>query len=72
MIMRVLIVGLVLTSRVLIQLAQLTVEGVNSARDAEKAMEEAKQAAARAEMHCMRTKKSVLELTRLVGRDVGE
>lgn len=47
-------------------------EGVNSARDAEKAMEEAKQAAARAEMYCMRTKKSVLELTRLVGRDVGE
>jgi hypothetical protein len=46
------------------------VEGVNSARDAEKAMEEAKQAATRAELSCVRAKKSVLELTRLVGREV--
>ena len=48
------------------------VEAVTGARDAEKAMEEAKQAAARAEMHCMRTKKSVLELSRLVGNELDE
>jgi hypothetical protein len=48
------------------------VEAVNGARDAEKAMEEAKQAAARAKMHCMRTKKSVMELTRLVGKELDE
>ncbi len=48
------------------------VDAVTGARDAEKAMEEAKQAAARAEMHCMRTKKSVLDLTRLVGKKLDE
>lgn len=48
------------------------VEGVTAARDAEKAMEEAKQAATRAEMHCMRGKKRVLELTRLVSQSLGE
>lgn len=48
------------------------VEAVTGARDAEKAMEEAKQAAGRAEMHCMRGKKSVLELTRLVGQELDE
>lgn len=48
------------------------VEAVTGARDAEKAMEEAKQATARAEMHCMKTKKSVLELTRLVGKELND
>ena len=45
-------------------------EAVTGARDAEKAAEEAKQAASRAEMHSMRTKKSVLELTKLVGQEL--
>jgi hypothetical protein len=54
------------------QFGELMVEAVTGARDAEKAMEEAKQAAARAEMHCMRGKKSVLELTRLVGQELNE
>jgi hypothetical protein len=54
----------------LLQLGQLMVEAVTGARDAEKAMEEAKQAAARAEVHCMRAKKSVLEITERVGVDV--
>lgn len=54
------------------QLGQLMVEAVSGARDAEKAMEEAKQAATIAEVHCMRSKKSVLALTRLVGKELGE
>lgn len=48
------------------------VEAVTGARDAEKSMEEAKQAAARAEMHCMKTKKSIWELTRLIGKKLDE
>lgn len=48
------------------------VEAVTGARDAEKAMEQGKQAAARAEIHCMRSKKSVLELTKLVGKELDE
>jgi hypothetical protein len=54
------------------QLGQLMVEAVSGARDAEKAMEEAKQAATLAEVHCMRSKKSVLALTRLVGKELDE
>jgi hypothetical protein len=48
------------------------VDAVTGARDAEKAMEEAKQAAGRAEVYCMTAKKSVLELTRLVGKELDE
>ncbi len=52
------------------QYAELMVEAVTSARDAEKAMEEAKQAASRAEMHSIKTKKSILELTKLLGQEL--
>lgn len=55
----------------LLQLGQLMVEAVTGARDAEKAMEEAEQAAARAKMHWMTTKKSVMELTALVDGGIG-
>lgn len=55
----------------LTQFGQLMVEAVSAARDAEKATEEAKQAAARAEMHYMRTKKNVLELSTVIGTETG-
>ena len=43
------------------------VEAVTATRDGEKAMEEAKQAAARAEIQYIKTKQAVSELAGIVG-----
>lgn len=45
------------------ELARIVVEAVTNSRDAEKAMIEARQAAQRAEMHCLQTRKQVMELS---------
>ena len=42
------------------------VDAITQARDAEKAMEEAKQAATRAKVSYLQTQKSVLEVARLL------
>ena len=39
------------------------VEAATQSREAEKAMIEAKQAAQRAEMHCLQTRKQIMELS---------
>lgn len=50
----------------LLQLGSIMVEGITQARNAEKAMEEAKQAARRAEVAHALCKKSLAEVTRCV------
>ncbi|KAI9730386.1 MAG: hypothetical protein M1834_005896 [Cirrosporium novae-zelandiae] len=52
----------------LLELGKVLVEAITQARDAEKAMEEAKQAAQKAEMSYTMTKKSVAEVSELVGK----
>lgn len=50
----------------LLELGKFMVEAVTQARDAEKAMEEAKQAARKAEVSYMLTRKSVMDVARVV------
>jgi hypothetical protein len=49
-----------------VQLGKVMVHAVTASRDAERAMEEAKQAAARAEIHYMETKRSLWQITHLM------
>ena len=42
------------------------VQAVTASRDAEKAMEEAKQAAARSEIHSMETKRALWQVSELI------
>jgi hypothetical protein len=44
------------------------IEAVNSAREAEKALEQAKQAVTKAEIHAMECKKAVTEVASMVER----
>ena len=53
-------------------MAIVLVDTVSSARDAEKCVEEAKQAEARAEKHAMKAKKAVVDLVALVEKDLSE
>lgn len=67
-----------LPSRVLTtypQLGKATVQVINAARDAEKALEQAKQAAAKAEMQALESKKALAEIGSMIEKfldNVGE
>jgi hypothetical protein len=50
------------------QLVKATTEVVNAARDAEKAWEQAKQAAAKSEMYALVCRKGVAEMNGMVGK----
>lgn len=54
-----------------VELAKVVVSTVTLAREAEKAMEEAKMAAARAEMECVRMRRAIGEVNEVVRRMVG-
>ena len=50
----------------LLHLGQLMIEAVTAGRDAEKSMEEAKQAAAHAEIHCLETQRALRQISDLI------